>query len=405
MYICIYCIYTHTHDLPLLLRAIDDICTRIVTLTNITNFSDRTISSAAWCIASSPLKSSCKKYLPPPKAIWSVKRSINICTTYRRNLYIWKKRAASPAVPLRCSGSQCIAMCCSVLQCVAVRCRALQCVAVRCSALHFVAMCCSGFISEDCEHVAVCRSVSQCVAVCCSVLQVVALCGGVEQRIHFKARACVAARCGVACVAVCCSGRFPTECRASAVRRVFFCCSVLQCSVVWCSVAGCGSVWQCVAVANYLRSVEKCCSSYSSWSSVLQCVAACRSVSQRVALSCSVVQCCAVWLVADCCSLLQLVAVCRSGQSPAKCRVNRILLAQPSHPGKHSHRSAIQSFCTVPSTTSSLFCMFTNWHRTARHCKTLRFTATHCNTRQESQHPNAHMVAQGIFRLFIKPSS
>ena len=109
-------------------------------------------------------------------------------------------------------------MCCGVLQCVAARCSVLQCVAVWCS-------------------------VVQCVAARCSVLQCVY---GATQP-HYRARS-RHLRANI---------KYVREC-------VAVCCSVLQCSVVWCSVAGCGSVWQCVAVANYLRSVEKCCSSYSS---------------------------------------------------------------------------------------------------------------------------------------------
>ena len=76
-------------------------------------------------------------------------------------------------------------------------------------------------------------------------------------------------------------------------------CSVLQ------RVAACGSVLQRVAVRNDIRI-------HGSIPIIrdmthLQCVAVCCSVLQRIAVCCSVLQC-----VAVCCSVLQRVAVCCS---------------------------------------------------------------------------------------------
>jgi len=122
----------------------------------------------------------------------------------------------------------------------------LQCVAMCCSVLQCVAVCCSVF-----QCVAVCSNALQCVAVCCSVLQCVAVCNVLQ------------------CVAGCCSKRdlqnrpdqrseYAADCRrfhnnARCSRPCLWHaagCSVLQrvCSVLQC-VAECCRVLQSVAVS------------------------------------------------------------------------------------------------------------------------------------------------------------
>ena len=113
-------------------------------------------------------------------------------------------RSVLQCVAVRCSALQCVVVCHSVLQCVAVCCRVLQSVTVCCSVLQSVAVCCR---------------VLQCVAVCCSVkcthTQVyMYVCTGWSQRLYMGCRTgsnikyelqCVAVRCRVSCVAVCCN--------------------------------------------------------------------------------------------------------------------------------------------------------------------------------------------------------
>jgi len=88
-------------------------------------------------------------------------------------------------------------------------------------------------------------------------------------------------------VAVCCS----------LLQRVV---GVLQCAVVCCVVLQCAAVHCSVLIV-----LKECADVGLCLLCVLQCVAVCCSVLQRVAVCCSVLQ-----RVAACCSVLQRTAVC-----------------------------------------------------------------------------------------------
>ena len=125
-----------------------------------------------------------------------------------------------------------------------------------------------------------------CVAVCCSVLQCVAECGRVLQ-----------------CVAVCCSvltyslKKLPvmTELWCSVLQTVADCCSVLQCVTVCCRVLWC----LCFADDDGIRLVHLPYSIIGNLNST-------ELMMQRVAECCRVLQ-----FVAVCCSVFLVSPLCR----------------------------------------------------------------------------------------------
>jgi len=165
-------------------------------------------------------------------------------------------------------------------------------------------------------------SVLQCVAVCCSVLQCVAVCCSAS-RDYTE----LVSREGLLAILLTAPEmRAGDTWRASASSNAVVCCSVLQCVALCFSVHekihGISNVknvpvfsceFACFRLFNYysvLQCVAVCCSVLLCvvvYCSMLQCVAVCCSVLQCVAVWCSVLQCVAVW-----CSVLQCVAVCCS---------------------------------------------------------------------------------------------
>ena len=100
------------------------------------------------------------------------------------------------------------------------------------------------------------------------------------------------------CVAECCV----------VLQSVAVCGSVLLCVIILQSVAECGKVVQSIAeCCKVLQSVAVCCS-------VLLCVimVQCVAVPYIPCISCMLLVCCSVAMVAVCCSVLQCVAVCCS---------------------------------------------------------------------------------------------
>ena len=154
---------------------------------------------------------------------------------------------------------QCVAACCRrppysrKFRCVAVFRSVLQCVAVCCSVLQCVAVCCS---------------VSQYFEVCCSLLQTASSsCVLMALLIRENEVYCSMLQCVAMCTAVCCS----------VLQCITMYGSELQYDVVWCSVL------QCVADGIKYARLEG--SLDHKKRSVLQGVAGCCSVLQRVVVS------------------------------------------------------------------------------------------------------------------------
>ena len=145
---------------------------------------------------------------------------------------------------------------------------------------------------------------------------------------------------------------------ASALRKgtdllqcVALCCSVLQ------RVTTCYSLSLCASgYCTVLWGVQICCR-------VMQCASVCCSV-------CSVLQC-----VAVCCSVLQCVAVC--------CTMLQCVAVELSGRGLYTFRGWMIHLFTKCGCGSYTF-IHKNTLYTATHCNTLQHTATHCNTLQHT---------------------
>ena len=147
---------------------------------------------------------------------------------------------------------QCVAECCSVLQCVAACCRVLQCVAVCYNVLQRVAVCCS---------------VLQFVTMCCSVLHTLIIDQKKDTYISNFFKHCnklqhTAIDCNRLTYQFLQTRTFADLSSQASVSPVAACCSVLQCVAASCSVTLlCDTFFgQCFACCSALQRVAECCS-------------------------------------------------------------------------------------------------------------------------------------------------